>query len=157
RRRFERRSESIGCRRWHCDRRDRCEHNCDLRFRIHGEAQLANAGPSARSSQGLEHGRLPGPATYGTVVLPGSTWTIGVPAEPVRIGDQHESVETRSEIAEIEAKLAPAAPGANWDRPAMPEASHSTESIDTTADVETPEHVRFEYHLAGPAKRATAY
>jgi uncharacterized RDD family membrane protein YckC len=29
--------------------------------------------------------------------------------------------------------------------------------IDTTADIESPEQVRFQYHLAGPARRALAY
>ena len=29
--------------------------------------------------------------------------------------------------------------------------------LDTTAEVETPEHVRFRYHVAGPARRALAY
>jgi uncharacterized RDD family membrane protein YckC len=29
--------------------------------------------------------------------------------------------------------------------------------LDTTADVETPEHVRFSYQVAGPSKRAVAY
>lgn len=31
------------------------------------------------------------------------------------------------------------------------------EPIDTSAEVETPEHVRFHHHLAGPARRAIAY
>jgi uncharacterized RDD family membrane protein YckC len=31
------------------------------------------------------------------------------------------------------------------------------EPLDTTAEIETPEHVRFRYHIAGPAKRAVAY
>jgi uncharacterized RDD family membrane protein YckC len=31
------------------------------------------------------------------------------------------------------------------------------EPIDTSAEVETPEHVRFHHHLAGPARRALAY
>jgi uncharacterized RDD family membrane protein YckC len=31
------------------------------------------------------------------------------------------------------------------------------EPLDTTAEIETPEHVRFRYHIAGPAKRALAY
>jgi uncharacterized RDD family membrane protein YckC len=31
------------------------------------------------------------------------------------------------------------------------------EPLDTTTEIETPEHVRFRYHLAGPAKRALAY
>lgn len=31
------------------------------------------------------------------------------------------------------------------------------EPLDTTADVETPEHVRFRYRVAGPAKRSAAY
>jgi uncharacterized RDD family membrane protein YckC len=35
--------------------------------------------------------------------------------------------------------------------------SHTFEPIDTSTEVETPEHVRFHYHLAGPAKRALAY
>jgi len=29
--------------------------------------------------------------------------------------------------------------------------------LDTTTEIETPEHVRFRYHVAGPAKRAVAY
>jgi len=29
--------------------------------------------------------------------------------------------------------------------------------LDTTVEIETPEHVRFRYHVAGPAKRAAAY
>jgi uncharacterized RDD family membrane protein YckC len=29
--------------------------------------------------------------------------------------------------------------------------------LDTTVEIETPEHVRFRYHIAGPAKRALAY
>jgi uncharacterized RDD family membrane protein YckC len=29
--------------------------------------------------------------------------------------------------------------------------------LDTTVEIETPEHVRFRYHVAGPAKRALAY
>src|SRR5262245_3567853 len=33
----------------------------------------------------------------------------------------------------------------------------SREPLDTTAEVETPEHVRFRYHVAGPARRALAY
>jgi uncharacterized RDD family membrane protein YckC len=31
------------------------------------------------------------------------------------------------------------------------------EPLDTTTEVETPEHVRFRYHVAGPARRAMAY
>ncbi len=31
------------------------------------------------------------------------------------------------------------------------------EPLDTTADVETPEHIRFRYRVAGPSKRAVAY
>jgi uncharacterized RDD family membrane protein YckC len=31
------------------------------------------------------------------------------------------------------------------------------EPIDTSAEIETPEHVRFHHHLAGPARRALAY
>src|SRR5262245_26725736 len=31
------------------------------------------------------------------------------------------------------------------------------EPLDTTTEIETPEHVRFRYHVAGPAKRAVAY
>jgi uncharacterized RDD family membrane protein YckC len=31
------------------------------------------------------------------------------------------------------------------------------EPVDTTTEIETPEHVRFRYHLAGPANRALAY
>jgi uncharacterized RDD family membrane protein YckC len=34
---------------------------------------------------------------------------------------------------------------------------HLREPLDTTAEIETPEHVRFRYHVAGPAKRALAY
>ncbi|MEO5728296.1 MAG: RDD family protein, partial [Byssovorax sp.] len=33
----------------------------------------------------------------------------------------------------------------------------SREPVDTTTEIETPEHVRFRYHVAGPAKRALAY
>ncbi len=33
----------------------------------------------------------------------------------------------------------------------------SRDPLDTTAEIETPEHVRFRYHIAGPAKRALAY
>jgi uncharacterized RDD family membrane protein YckC len=33
----------------------------------------------------------------------------------------------------------------------------STEPIDTTTEVETPEHVRFRFRVAGPARRAVAY
>src|ERR1700728_1518953 len=29
--------------------------------------------------------------------------------------------------------------------------------LDTTTEIETPEHVRFRHHVAGPAKRAIAY
>jgi uncharacterized RDD family membrane protein YckC len=36
-------------------------------------------------------------------------------------------------------------------------APHVREPLDTTAEIETPEHVRFRYHVAGPAKRAVAY
>jgi uncharacterized RDD family membrane protein YckC len=35
--------------------------------------------------------------------------------------------------------------------------AQAREPIDTSAEVETPEHVRFHYHVAGPAKRALAY
>lgn len=31
------------------------------------------------------------------------------------------------------------------------------EPLDTTTEIETPEHIRFRYHLAGPARRALAY
>ena len=31
------------------------------------------------------------------------------------------------------------------------------EPLDTTTEIETPEHVRFRHHVAGPAKRAIAY
>jgi uncharacterized RDD family membrane protein YckC len=31
------------------------------------------------------------------------------------------------------------------------------EPLDTTTEIETPEHVRFRYHVAGPARRALAY
>src|SRR5690242_13120728 len=34
---------------------------------------------------------------------------------------------------------------------------HLREPLDTSAEIETPEHVRFRYHVAGPAKRALAY
>ena len=34
---------------------------------------------------------------------------------------------------------------------------HLPEPLDTTVEIETPEHVRFRYHVAGPAKRALAY
>jgi uncharacterized RDD family membrane protein YckC len=33
----------------------------------------------------------------------------------------------------------------------------SREPLDTTTEIETPEHVRFRYHVAGPARRALAY
>ena len=33
----------------------------------------------------------------------------------------------------------------------------SEEPLDTTTDVETPEHIRFRYRAAGPARRAVAY
>jgi uncharacterized RDD family membrane protein YckC len=33
----------------------------------------------------------------------------------------------------------------------------SREPLDTTTEIETPEHVRFRYHVAGPGKRAMAY
>ncbi len=33
----------------------------------------------------------------------------------------------------------------------------ASEPLDTTTEVETPEHVRFRYHVAGPARRAMAY
>lgn len=33
----------------------------------------------------------------------------------------------------------------------------SHEPLDTTTEIETPEHVRFRYHVAGPARRALAY
>lgn len=39
----------------------------------------------------------------------------------------------------------------------MPEREVAREPIDTTTEIETPEHVRFRYHVAGPAKRALAY
>jgi uncharacterized RDD family membrane protein YckC len=32
-----------------------------------------------------------------------------------------------------------------------------SEAVDTTAEIETPEHVRFRYRLAGPARRTAAY
>src|ERR1700734_1629399 len=31
------------------------------------------------------------------------------------------------------------------------------EPLDTTTEIETPEHVRFRHHVAGPASRAVAY
>src|SRR5262245_11983387 len=31
------------------------------------------------------------------------------------------------------------------------------QALDTVAEVETPEHIRFHYHLAGPVRRAIAY
>ena len=36
-------------------------------------------------------------------------------------------------------------------------AGQVAEPLDTTATVESPEHVRFDYHVAGPARRALAY
>jgi uncharacterized RDD family membrane protein YckC len=39
----------------------------------------------------------------------------------------------------------------------MQQLSSRAEPLDTTAAVESPEHVRFHYHVAGPAKRALAY
>jgi uncharacterized RDD family membrane protein YckC len=37
------------------------------------------------------------------------------------------------------------------------EVASDREALDTTTDVETPEHVRFRYRTAGPARRAVAY
>lgn len=37
------------------------------------------------------------------------------------------------------------------------DAAQPVRPIDTTAEVETPEHVRFDYPLAGPSRRAVAY
>ena len=39
----------------------------------------------------------------------------------------------------------------------MHDAPDIAESLDTIATVESPEHVRFDYHVAGPARRALAY
>jgi uncharacterized RDD family membrane protein YckC len=39
----------------------------------------------------------------------------------------------------------------------MTQRAAAREPIDTTAEVETPEHVRFHYNIAGPARRAVAY
>jgi uncharacterized RDD family membrane protein YckC len=39
----------------------------------------------------------------------------------------------------------------------MPPRAGVREPLDTTAEVETPEHVRFHYRVAGPAKRGLAY
>ena len=39
----------------------------------------------------------------------------------------------------------------------MPRLTREREPIDTTAEVETPEHVRFHFRIAGPAKRTLAY
>ncbi len=39
----------------------------------------------------------------------------------------------------------------------MSELSPQDEPLDTIAMVESPEHVRFDYHVAGPARRALAY
>ncbi|MBK8938472.1 MAG: RDD family protein [Polyangiaceae bacterium] len=39
----------------------------------------------------------------------------------------------------------------------LPVAKKRDEPLDTTAEIETPEHVRFRYHLAGPARRFFAY
>lgn len=38
-----------------------------------------------------------------------------------------------------------------------PSAGAATEPLDTTAQIETPEHVRFDYQIAGPARRSLAY
>jgi uncharacterized RDD family membrane protein YckC len=35
--------------------------------------------------------------------------------------------------------------------------THVREALDTTTDFESPEHMRFQHHVAGPAKRALAY
>src|SRR3954453_915481 len=37
------------------------------------------------------------------------------------------------------------------------ETSPTARLLDTATDVETPEHIRFRYQLAGPARRAFAY
>lgn len=42
-------------------------------------------------------------------------------------------------------------------RATLPLAKKRDAPLDTTAEIETPEHVRFRYHLAGPARRAFAY
>lgn len=42
-------------------------------------------------------------------------------------------------------------------RSRLARAPETREPLDTTADVETPEHVRFRYRLAGPARRGAAY
>lgn len=42
-------------------------------------------------------------------------------------------------------------------RARLARAPAAREPLDTTADVETPEHVRFRYRVAGPARRGAAY
>ncbi len=42
-------------------------------------------------------------------------------------------------------------------RPQTPRHAPTRDPLDTTVEIETPEHVRFRYHVAGPAKRAAAY
>ena len=39
----------------------------------------------------------------------------------------------------------------------MSDQAPTAEPLDTTATVESPEHVRFDYHVAGPARRCLAY
>jgi uncharacterized RDD family membrane protein YckC len=39
----------------------------------------------------------------------------------------------------------------------MLDRAHMAQPIDTTAEIETPEHLRFHYPIAGPARRAIAY
>ncbi|UQA59578.1 RDD family protein [Polyangium aurulentum] len=39
----------------------------------------------------------------------------------------------------------------------MLERAHTAHPIDTTAEIETPEHLRFHYPIAGPARRGIAY
>jgi uncharacterized RDD family membrane protein YckC len=39
----------------------------------------------------------------------------------------------------------------------MKQREPAREPVDTTTEIETPEHVRFRYHVAGPANRALAY
>ncbi len=42
-------------------------------------------------------------------------------------------------------------------QPSMITRAPIREPLDTNVEIETPEHVRFRYHVAGPAKRAVAY
>ncbi len=48
-------------------------------------------------------------------------------------------------------------PFARVDRALRNQTEPAAFALDTTAEVETPEHVRFHYRIAGPARRALAY